>query len=184
MAVGKHDNLFGGEVNDAIAGGQGDDRLLGGAGNDILRGDMNLNSSQNKISGGDDTLLGGAGDDVIGGKSGNDTLYGDQGNDILWGDEGDDVLFGGLGNDVLIGDDFSAGHGSDTFVLAIGEGTDTIMDFEVSTDFIGLANHLTFTDLSLVTQKGNTLIQVGPETLAIVQGVRVIDLTESAFIPG
>ena len=183
MAVGKHDNLFGGEVNDAIAGGQGDDRLLGGAGNDILRGDMNLNSSQNKISGGDDTLLGGAGDDVIGGKSGNDTLYGDQGNDILWGDEGDDVLFGGLGNDVLIGDDFSAGHGSDTFVLAIGEGTDTIVDFEVSTDFFGLANHLTFTDLSLVTQKGNTLIQVGPETLAIVQGVRVIDLTESAFIP-
>ncbi len=32
-------------------------------------------------------------------------------------------------DDVLTGDDFSEGVGADIFVLAVGEGTDTITDF-------------------------------------------------------
>ena len=176
------DNLVGGEGNDMMAGGLGDDRLLGGAGDDILRGDLNLRSPQDNMPGGDDILFGGAGDDLIGGKAGNDTLHGDQGNDTLWGDAGDDILFGGLGDDTLIGDNVSAGSGSDTFVLAVGEGMDTVVDFQVGTDFIGLAHDLTFADLSLGTQGDNTLIQVETETLAIVQAVGLADLTERVFI--
>jgi hypothetical protein len=87
-------------------------------------------------------------------------------------------MSGGLGNDTLTGDDFSGGEGTDTFVLAVGEGTDTIVDFEVGIDVIALAN-LTFTDLSLTSENGNTLITFGDETLAILEGVEV--LSESAF---
>ena len=177
------DALVGGEGHDTIAGGLGNDRILGGAGDDILRGDLNLKSPQDEMPGGDDTLFGGAGDDLIGGKSGNDTLHGNQGHDTLWGDAGDDVLFGGLGDDILIGDNSSAGAGNDTFVLAVGEGMDTIVDFQAGKDLIGLAHNLTFADLSFGIQGNNTLIQAGTETLAIVQAVGLTDLTETAFIP-
>ncbi|MGF1521382.1 MAG: endonuclease/exonuclease/phosphatase family protein [Leptolyngbyaceae cyanobacterium] len=177
------DILNGAGGNDTIAGGLGNDAIQGGPGDDILRGDLNLRSPQDGTPGGDDTILGGAGDDRIGGKSGNDSLFGDEGNDTIWGDDGDDLLMGGLGDDTLIGDNFSNGSGSDTFVLAIGEGTDTIVDFEVGTDFIGLADGLTFSGLALTTQADDTLIQAGTETLAVVQGVSAADLTESAFVP-
>ncbi len=71
--------------------------------------------------------------------------------------------------------------GNDTFVLAAGEGTDTITDFEVGIDLIGLAGGLTFGSLSVVAQGANTLISVGDETLAELLGVN--GLTESAFVP-
>ena len=119
---------------------------------------------------------GGAGNDRIGGKGGNDTLLGDEGDDQIWGDDGDDLLRGGLGNDTLTGDDNSGGAGADTFVLAAGEGTDTITDFEVGTDFIGLADGLTADQLSF---SGNA-IQLGDETLAVLTGVAdasVVDFT-------
>ena len=171
------DTLEGLSGNDTLAGGLGNDELLGGDGDDVLRGDLNDRSPQGDVVGGDDLLRGGAGNDRIGGKSGNDTLFGDEGNDAMWGDDGDDLLSGGLGNDTLTGDDNSGGQGSDTFVLAAGAGTDTITDFEVGTDFIGLAGGLTFTALSF---SGNTIL-AGGETLAILQGVDTTTLTESSF---
>ncbi len=59
------------------------------------------------------------------GDKGDDTLSGGAGNDSLLGGNGDDVLRGGTGNDTLNG-----GNGSDRFVLASGEGPDTIQDFQ------------------------------------------------------
>ena len=157
--------------NDTVAGGLGNDELLGGDGDDILRGDLNNDSPQTDIDGGNDTLSGGAGNDEIGGKSGDDRLLGGDGDDTLTGDDGDDFLSGGLGNDVLTGDDASGGQGSDTFLLAIGEGTDTITDFEVGIDIIALAGGLTFEALTLDSESGNTIIRVGEEVLAEVSGV-------------
>ncbi len=58
-------------------------------------------------------------------------------------------------------------------MIATGEGTDTIVDFEVGIDFIGLANGLTFADLSF----SGDAIAVGNETLGIISGVE--SLTES-----
>ncbi|MEO0886433.1 MAG: alkaline phosphatase, partial [Cyanobacteria bacterium J06648_10] len=165
--------------NDLVAGGLGSDVIEGGDGDDVLRGDNNSRSPGGDI-GGDDIIFGGAGSDRIGGKGGNDMLYGGEDDDMLWGDDGDDVLYGGLGNDMLTGDDFSGGQGTDTFVLAIGEGTDTITDFEVGTDLIGLAGGLTFGSLALTTQGNDTLITAGDETLATVLGVS--SLSESAFV--
>ncbi|MGP1381994.1 MAG: glycerophosphodiester phosphodiesterase family protein [Thainema sp.] len=162
---------------DILAGGtDGDDVMFGSDGDDILRGDLNSSNSQNGI-GDNDTIFGEGGNDRIGGKGGNDSLFGGEGNDKIWGDDGDDLLHGGLGSDRLMGDS-AGGHGSDTFVLALGEGTDRIVDFEVGTDFIGLADGLEFGVLSFA---GNAIL-AGSETLAILNGVNTTTLSELSFV--
>ncbi|MGB3292736.1 MAG: glycerophosphodiester phosphodiesterase family protein [Phormidesmis sp.] len=171
--------LFGDDGNDLLAGDLGTDVIRGEAGDDVLRGDLNTRNAQVGI-GDDNIIFGGTGNDRIGGKAGNDQLFGEAGDDRIWGDDGDDLIRGGLGNDTLTGDDNSGGSGSDTFVLAAGEGTDTITDFEVGIDFIGLAEGLTFGSLSVVAQGASTLISAGDETLAELLGVN--GLSESAFI--
>ncbi|HAG83412.1 MAG TPA: calcium-binding protein, partial [Cyanobacteria bacterium UBA12227] len=118
--------------------------------------------------------------DRIGGKAGNDQLYGEEGDDQIWGDDGDDLLRGGLGDDILVGDDFSGGRGRDTFVLAIGEGTDTIRDFRFGEDVIGLVG-LSFSELSIIQQGKNTVIAFGNETLAVLDQVNASALTEVSF---
>ncbi|MEB3881945.1 choice-of-anchor I family protein [Lyngbya sp. CCY1209] len=167
--------------DDTAAGGLANDAIFGLEGDDVLRGDLNSRSPQVQV-GGDDVIFGGKGDDRIGGKAGNDRLFGDMGNDQIWGDMGDDLLRGGLGDDTLTGDDFSGGSGSDTFVLAEGEGTDTITDFEVGTDLIGLANGLTFADVSISAAGDATEIALGDEVLAVLEGVSA-SLGESDFVP-
>ena len=57
----------------------------------------------------DNSLTGGKGKDSLRGGSGNDTLYGGKGNDFLWGEDDADI-----------------------FVYRAGEGTDTILDYNVS----------------------------------------------------
>ncbi|NEQ81118.1 MAG: hypothetical protein F6K26_12960 [Moorea sp. SIO2I5] len=166
--------------NDTVAGGLGNDTIFGGEGEDILRGDRNRRSPGGNV-GGDDVIYGGQGNDRIGGKAGNDQLFGESGDDQIWGDNGDDLLRGGLGNDTLTGDNFSGGSGSDTFVLAVGEGTDTIVDFEIGEDLIGLAGSISFSELSFNQQGSNTLISVGNETLAILNNVDSSNLTQTDF---
>lgn len=168
--------------NDLLAGGLGDNVILGGDGDDVLRGDLSSRSAQTGQAGGDDLIYGGAGNDRIGGKSGNDRLFGGAGDDQIWGDDGDDLLRGGVGNDTLTGDNFSGGRGTDTFVLAMGEGTDTILDFEAGIDFIGLAAGLSFGQLSISEMKGNAFIKAGSETLAILSDIEASSLSESAFV--
>ena len=168
----------GGRDADVLAGGiDGDDFIFGSDGDDILRGDLNSPNAQVGI-GDNDTIFGEAGSDRIGGKGGNDSLFGGAGDDKIWGDDGDDLLRGGLGNDTLFGDDSVGGQGSDIFVLALGEGVDRIVDFEVGTDFIGLAEGLEFGALSF---SGN-MIHANDETLAVLQGVETVTLTEASFM--
>ncbi|EDX87078.1 type I secretion target GGXGXDXXX repeat protein domain protein [Synechococcus sp. PCC 7335] len=134
---------------------------------------------------GDDIIFGGEGSDRIGGKSGNDILSGDAGNDFIWGDDGNDTIMGGAGNDTLVGDNFSSGSGSDLFVFGSGDGTDTLLDFEVGTDRIGLVEgELLFTDLTLTQDGENTLLGTtsSDETLAILNGIQASALTESSFV--
>jgi predicted extracellular nuclease len=160
--------------DDVVAGGAGNDIIFGGDGDDVLRGDRNSPSAGGS-TGGDDIIYGGAGNDRIGGKGGDDQLFGGEGDDHLWGDDGDDLLHGGLGNDTLDG-----GRGRDTFVLAAGEGTDLIRDFNVGEDFIGLAEGLSFGDLSVTQSRGRTLINFGDETLAVLNRVNANTLIANA----
>lgn len=167
--------------DDTVAGGLGDDIIFGGSGDDILRGDINSRDSQGGV-GGDDILFGGAGSDRLGGKGGNDMLYGGEDDDMLWGDDGDDVLYGGLGNDMLTGDNFSGGQGADIFVLAAGEGADTITDFMAGEDLIGLAGGLTFGQLTVSADGDSAVVAAGDETLATVMNTGIDMLTESTFM--
>ena len=104
--------------------------------------------------------------------------------DFIWGDAGDDIVMGGTGNDTLMGDNQSGGSGSDLFVFGTGDGTDTIMDFEVGVDLIGLvAGELTFADLMLAQDGSSALLGIASsgETLAILQGVQSSSLLENSF---
>jgi len=103
--------IWGGEGNDSLTGGLAEDRLDGGPGDDHLWG-----------MAGDDALLGGDGDDVMDGGPGADLLYGGDGDDNLIGGAGDDFLDGGAGVNTLAGS-----GGKDTWVLAGGDGADTIV---------------------------------------------------------
>ena len=111
-------------------------------------------------------------------RGGNDILFGGDGNDQIWGDDGDDLLRGGLGNDILTGDDASGSQGSDIFVLALGEGSDIIVDFEAGTDLIGLADGLNFGSLTF----SSNAISFGDEVLATLTGVDTTALTVDSFV--
>jgi glycerophosphoryl diester phosphodiesterase len=163
--------------NNVMAGEGGSDIIYGTDGDDVLRGDRNSRSAQVGEAGGDDIIYGGAGNDRLGGKSGNDELYGEEGNDQIWGDDGDDLLWGGKGNDTLTGDNKSGGKGSDIFVLAAGEGTDTITDFQKGIDKIGLYGDIGSSDLTLT---GNQ-IKLGDEVLAILNKVDTATLGGDSF---
>ncbi|MDZ8188557.1 MAG: choice-of-anchor D domain-containing protein [Nostoc sp. ChiSLP02] len=125
-----------------IYGFGGQDQIIGNVGNDQLWGGDGL-----------DTLWGQDGDDLLYGDSGNDQLWGDNGNDTIFGGIGDDKLYGRADNDWLNGgkgaDVLTGGYGADTFVLALGEGTDTIVDFEIDKDKIALLGGLQFGQLSI-----------------------------------
>lgn len=177
------DIIRGGRASDPVAGGLGDDVILGGAGDDVLRGDLNTLSGQGARQGGDDVLYGRGGDDRLGGKAGSDTLYGGAGEDRLYGDDGDDVLIGGRGDDLLLGDGRSpGGGGADTFVLRAGEGTDRVRDFTAGTDLLGLGGDLTFGRLDFDRSGRGTLVKLGDETLARLDGVSVDDVSQDWFV--
>lgn len=124
---------------------------------------------------GKDPITGSNGNDILTGGNGKDTILGGNGRDTLNGGHGKDLLVGGRGDDLLTG-----GNGNDTFVLALNNGIDTITDFAVGKDLIGLSGGLTFGSLSISTLDGNTLISDGDETLAQLLGVN--GLSQSAFV--
>lgn len=101
------------------------ENVQGGAGNNSITG----NSLNNQ-------LVGLAGGDTLNGRGGNDTLDGGADND---------TLTGGTGNDILTG-----GTGADRFVYSVGDGLDTITDFNQNAETLGdgnIANN-DFVDLS------------------------------------
>ncbi|MEG4292804.1 Ig-like domain-containing protein, partial [Microcoleus sp. D2B6] len=177
VAVGN--NFSGGNGDDLLNGTAGNDNLSGGNGKDTLNG-----------NGGNDTLAGGNGGDILNGGDGNDLLQGDDseessnakdiltggaGNDALYGGNGKDDLTGGTGNDILTG-----GNGSDTFIFAASDGTDTITDFNDGLDYIGLSGGLTFGQLSF--SGSNIIVTSTTEILATLTGINTTTLTSADFL--
>ena len=87
----------------------------------------------------DDYLDGGAGNDVLVGDRGMDFLEGGGGGDVIYGGRDDDTIIGGEGDDILDGQ-----QGDDEFIFHLGDGEDTIFDFEEG-------DQLTFEDADNVT---------------------------------
>jgi Ca2+-binding RTX toxin-like protein len=128
------DNLQGGDGNDVLTGGAGADRLYGSAGLDTVSYEnaatgvtaMLGNAAANTGDAAGDTyssierLTGSAFDDILSGNTASNTIAGGAGSDIL---------SGGLGKDVL-----SGGAGQDSFVFALNNGTDTVLDFTAAED--------------------------------------------------
>lgn len=136
-----------------------------------------LNDLDNDTTGFEDS------DDVINGQGGNDYLSGLSGDDLLRGGNGDDKLAGGNGDDLLRG-----GDGNDMFVLNLGGGTDTIVDFTKGQDTIYVSDELSFSELKITQGTGDNIndalisIESGEELLAIVSGVQADNITSDDII--
>ena len=123
--------LVGFNGNNLYEGGAGNDFLLGAFGNGIdtatyqnADGAVQVNLAAGTATGADGTdrlagiesAIGSRFDDTLTGAAGANRLNGGLGNDLITGGAGNDELFGGMGNDI--------------FVFSIGDGLDTVFDFE------------------------------------------------------
>ncbi len=158
------------DANDFI-----DRNANGSAGdNDFLFGNSNTN---NLIAGdGNDHLFGFSGNDILNGGAGIDHLLGQQGDDSLIGGAGSDFLRGGNGNDTLNG-----GADEDIFVLEVGRGTDTIVDFNNDEDLIRLTGDLEFAELSITASGSDAQISFNGELLAILENTDISVLDGGDF---
>jgi|GEM_PF-2933493 len=187
---GRRDDIQnGGFGADVIKGGRGDDIQNGQNGDDILRGGLGADIQDG--GNGNDSLMGGRRDDIQSGGFGADVIKGGRGNDTLFGGNGHDTLIGGPGNDVLIGgpgnDTISGGRGEDIFVLALGEGKDQIIDFNLAEDSLSLAGELTFEQIAVSQGVGNqsssaliSLAETG-ELLAVLENVEAETINRGVF---
>ena len=137
---------------------------------------------------GNDTLQGFAGNDGLFGSRGDDSLIGASGNERLRGGVGDDLLDSGIGNDRLVdgedNDTLTGGSGSDRFLFQVGQGTDTITNFEDGVDYFLLAGGLTFEQLDITQSNNDTLINrtSNGEVLATLTGVSANLITQTDFV--
>lgn len=205
-----NDTLLGGDGNDTLTGGTGNDALTGGLGIDtaVYTGStkisVNLSLTGSQETGqGKDTLLsienvrsgsgndiltgnssanildGAAGYDLLVGGGGNDTLLGGSGNDTLLGGDGYDNLHGGLGLDMLTG-----GKGADRFIFAIGDGRDTVSDFQDGSDHIQFqGSAVSFSDLTIVQSGANTIVTYEDVSVTLV-AFNHLHLTATDFFFG
>ncbi|MCC6779372.1 MAG: M10 family metallopeptidase C-terminal domain-containing protein [Hyphomicrobiales bacterium] len=208
-----NDKIYGNAGNDAMSGDDGDDILDGGPGADNMLGGLGndryyVDNAGDKVvetaGAGKDwvyvtldgytlpdnvevgyvfstaglTLSGNAGNNVLFGNTGNDTLNGGGGDDQFAANAGNDLLTGGTGNDLLTG-----GAGNDTFVFNLGDGLDTITDFDPVNDTLDLHGYAAvgatdFTSLmALATQVGNnTVLTFDANNVITLQNVQLSQL--------
>ena len=199
------DVIFGGSGNDLIGGGRGadvisgqagDDSLYAGAGNDNVSGGADADvigggAENDTINGGsgEDTIFGGNGADVISGNADADTIYGGGWADVIYGGSGGDFIAGGDGADTLVGgsgsDALVGGAGADTFRFSDADNfyDDTIRDFQDGIDRIVFDfDGLSFDDLFISTQSGNTNISGAGNLALTLIGVSSAELTEADFL--
>ncbi|WP_066382208.1 alkaline phosphatase [Anabaena sp. CA = ATCC 33047] len=174
-------------INDSVFTGAGNDEVdLQTVSSPIAgRNRVNLGSGDDIIYvNRRDRVFGSAGDDIFDateGKGGN-RMSGGAGNDIFWLGNGDRAL-GGDGNDEFYvqsggGNLLSGGAGADQFWIVYGgelpDSANTILDFEMGVDVIGVQG-ITSNTLTLNVMNGNTHIGLGGQTVAIVNGVTGLD---------
>jgi len=179
--------------NSLVFTGAGSDEVDIPAGGDNLLGSNRIftgSSSDTIFVADSDRAFGGSGDDEldateatgyrISGGAGNDEFFLGVGGRALGGD-GDDTftIFEGGGN--LL----SGGAGSDRFNIltdsvAVLTTPNTIVDFTIGTDTLGILNQGAEFDFNDLTLTGNE-IKVGGNTIAILVGVQTNTLTANSF---
>jgi Ca2+-binding RTX toxin-like protein len=197
---GGADHIYGMGGNDVLDGKAGADTLVGGPGNDVyyvenigdqtieepdggidethayvnwtladnvetlfLRSAANLNGRGNALA------------NTIAGNSGANTLEGRGGDDVLDGRGGNDRLAGGVGDDILTG-----GTGDDVFVFSVGDGHDTITDFNASgDDLMEISGYLAYEELRQV--EGDTLVVLSDSDTLLLKAVFASNLSAGDF---
>ena len=180
--------------------------IFTGGGNDLIDFSLNSNSRNNYVDAGvgNDEIFVSRNDRVFG-SEGNDTFYAADGfgDNRMSGGAGDDIFFlgandralGGDGNDKFYvgrggGNTISGGAGADQFWIASGaipSTANTIVDFQVGTDVIGISKALGLTAASFtLAQVGvNTAINlVGGQTVATLTGIQATSLNTNQFVFG
>ncbi|MEB3220111.1 MAG: glycerophosphodiester phosphodiesterase family protein [Nostocales cyanobacterium 94392] len=165
------DLAFGGGSNNRVNGGSGNDiiyvssrdRVFGTGGNDEF--DATESMGNNRMSGGE----------------GDDTFYLGK-DDRALGGAGDDKFFVQFGGDNIL----SGGQGTDQFWIVnteIAESANTIIDFEMGTDVIGILGSASLgidaSTLNVTEVNGNTEIAFAGETLAMLNGVTGFNVNTS-----
>jgi serralysin len=164
-------------VDTAIAGTKANNnRIDTGSGNDMI---YIADADRSFGSAGDDVIeASDAKDYRISGGAGNDTIYLGTNGRALGGD-GNDKFFVGTGGGNLI----SGGAGVDQFWIANAEtpsAANTILDFQVGTDVIGIQGiGATAANVVLAQVGADTTIGYAGQTLATLKGIQASSLTPS-----
>ncbi|RJF86640.1 calcium-binding protein [Oleomonas cavernae] len=205
-----NDTLTGGDGSDYLDGQAGADKMTGGTNNDVYvvdsvgdvvtelagEGDDHVLSSITFTLGANFENLSLAGADAING-TGNDgvnSLNGNGAANILTGGLGSDTIDGRGGDDIIIGGEIGdyaiGGAGNDTFVFAPrsegGSGADAIADFTNGEDVIDVSA-FGFNDIGDILSiandgNGNTLIDLGSNSIVALLGVAAATIDSSDFI--
>ncbi|WP_323769835.1 calcium-binding protein [Antarctobacter sp.] len=104
-----------------------------------------------------------------------ESLTGLSGDDTLIGNAGHDTLFGGWGRDLLIG-----GDGKDTFVLGADGSLDTVVDFDLTQDALGLPG-TSAADVSYVMQADGLEVVTAQGQHILLQGIALDDADRIVF---
>ena len=104
----------------------------------------------------------------------NDVIYGNGGDDTLRGKDGNDILVGGKGNDELYGD-----KGNDTIIWNLGDGLDTVIDYNTGINTIQFGEGITFERLTFERDNRNLYIYVDGDR---TQGVKLTDFASKYLI--
>ena len=119
-------------------------------------------------------------DDTLLGRDGHDELEGKRGNDLLDGGWGNDTLDGGRGDDILTG-----GSGSDRFDFEVGEGRDTITDFQNGMDRIEIDDLGATSIQSLINGArqvgGNVIVTLSADTTITISDFQKSQLDIADF---
>jgi predicted AlkP superfamily pyrophosphatase or phosphodiesterase len=176
---GINDIVFAGAGNDTVDTSIGgarakNNRVDAGSGNDII---FIANADRAFGSSGDDEFeASDAKDYRASGGVGNDTFFlGANGRAL--GGEGNDKFFVGTGG----GNQISGGAGVDQFWIANGDipaAANTILDFQIGTDVVGIQGIGASATNIVLTQVGaDTSIGFGGQTLALLKGIQASSLT-------
>ncbi|MEM9927226.1 MAG: alkaline phosphatase [Cyanobacteria bacterium P01_D01_bin.50] len=180
-----YETLFGMTPDEAASSEKTETNLISGTPQaDTLIAGIDFTGDNNAIftGAGDDEidLVYGGDNNRVDAGSGNDVIYLSNQNRALGG-EGDDKFFVSGGGNIL-----SGGEGADQFWIVNGEipqSGNTIVDFEVDTDVIGILGSASLgidaSTLELTEMDGNTKVAFGDNTLAMVNGVTGLDVDTS-----
>ncbi|MDY3205681.1 MAG: tandem-95 repeat protein, partial [Arcobacter sp.] len=140
----------------------------------------------------DNMIFAGDGRDTINAGSGNELLDGGSGDDRIYSSYGDDLIIGNTGNDYLEGS-----YGNDTYIFNLGDGHDTIYDYEgsyeVSNDKIVLSGVINLEDINFIRIDNDLLISIDENNSINIQNwyahsdsykIEKIELTDSGLILG